>query len=87
MSTKALVLWAARKTWTLRFSQRTADETTGILNTPDGPLAFRYESEPRRIHLPGETLTVNEYGWEVDEQGRTVFRSPSPHKPKEQSNG
>ncbi|HRJ44092.1 MAG: hypothetical protein KJZ86_02300 [Caldilineaceae bacterium] len=87
MSTKALVLWAARKKWTVRFAQRTPDATTGILNTPDGPLAFRYETGPGRIHLPDATILVNEYGWEVDEGGRTVFRSSSPHKRKEQSNG
>ncbi|MBI3960714.1 MAG: hypothetical protein HY328_18035 [Chloroflexi bacterium] len=86
MSTKPLVLWAARKQWRLRFAGRTPAEVTGIFTTADGPLDFRYEQESRRIHLPGETILVNEYGWEVDEKGRTVFRSQSPRKQKEQPN-
>ncbi len=86
MSTKPLVLWAARKKWTLRFSARTPAEATGIFTTPDGALDFRYEQAVRRIHLPDETILVNEYGWEVDEKGRTVFRSQSPRKQKEQTN-
>jgi len=83
MSTKPLVLWAARKKWTLRFSGRTPDESRGVFTTPDGPLDFRYEAAARRIHLPGATILVNEYGWEVDEKGRTVFRSYSPRKQSE----
>lgn len=75
MSTKPLVLWAARKQWSLRFAERTPVEVAGIFTTPDGPLHFRYEAESRRIHLSGETILVNEYGWEVDTKGRTVFRS------------
>lgn len=80
MSTKPLVLWAARKKWTLRFSGRTPDESRGVFSTPDGPVDFRYEAATRRIHLPGATILVNEYGWEVDEKGRTVFRSYAPRK-------
>lgn len=80
MSTKPLVLWAARKKWTLRFSGRTPAESRGIFSTPDGPVNFRYEAAARRIHLPGATILLNEYGWEVDEKGRTVFRSYAPHK-------
>jgi len=87
MSTKPLVLWAARKQWTLRFSRRTPAEVTGVFATADGPLDFRYEQEGRRIHLSGEIILVNDYGWEVDEKGRTVFRSQSPRKQKEQPNG
>jgi len=87
MSTKPLVLWAARKRWTLRFGSRAPGETTGIFTTPDGPLDFRYEAASRRIHLPDETLLLNEYGWEVDEKGRTVFRSRAPRGQKEQPNG
>ena len=75
MSTKPLVLWAARKKWTLRFSTRTPAEAAGIFTTPDGALDFRYEQADRRIHLPDATILVNAYGWEVDEKGRTVFRS------------
>jgi|GEM_PF-530522 len=87
MSTKPLVMWAARKQWTLRFAGRTPGEATGTLTTPGGPLDFRFERTARRIHLPEETILVNEYGWEVDEQGRTVFRSTSPRKAKEQPDG
>jgi len=86
MSAKPLVLWAARKQWTLRFSGRAPSESTGIFTTPDGPIDFRYEQEVRRIHLPDETILVNEYGWEVDSKGRTVFRSQSPRKQKESTN-
>ncbi|RLT44914.1 MAG: hypothetical protein DWI57_02055 [Chloroflexi bacterium] len=87
MSTKPLVLWAARKKWTLRFSGRTPSEVTGIFTSAEGAIAFRYEQASRRIHLPDATILVNEYGWEVDEKGRTVFRSVSPRKQKEQTNG
>ena len=80
MSTKPLVLWAARKKWTLRFSARAPGEATGIFTTPDGSIDFRYEQAERRIHMSDETILVNEYGWEVDAAGRTVFRSQSPRK-------
>ncbi len=80
MSRKPLVLWAARKQWTLRFSGRTPTEVTGTFSTADGPVAFRYDQEKRRIYLPSETILVNDFGWEVDEKGRTVFRSVAPHK-------
>lgn len=86
MSTKPLVLWAARKHWTLRFSGRTPTEVTGIFTTADGLLDFRYEQEGRRIHLPDATILVDQYGWEVDTKGHTVFRSLSPRKQKEQTN-
>jgi len=86
MSTKPLVLWAARKKWTLRFSARTPAEASGIFTTPDGALDFRYELEDRRIYLPDATILVDAYGWQVDEKGRTVFRSQSPRQQKEQTN-
>ena len=86
MSAKPLVLWAARKHWAVRFSGRTPAGATGIFTTADGPVGFRYEREARRIHLPDETILLDEYGWEVDEKGRTVFRSQSPRKPKEPTN-
>lgn len=82
MSTKPLILWAARKHWAVRFSGRTSVEATGIFTTADGPLDFRYERETQRVHLPRETILLNEYGWEVDEKGRTVFRSYAPRAQK-----
>lgn len=87
MSTKPLVLWAARKKWNLRYTTRAAEQTSGIFTTPDGPLPFRFESGSRRIHLAEETVLLDEYGWEVDEKGHTVFRSTAPRKTKEQTDG
>lgn len=83
MSTKPLVLWAARRKWSVRYTHREAGEVRGLFTTPDGPSEFRYESGPRRVHLPDGVIHLNEYGWEVDEAGRTVFRSVSPAKAKE----
>jgi len=78
MSMKPLVLWAAHRQWRLRFATRTPAEASGVLTTPDGPLDFRYERLERRIHLPHTSVLVDEYGWEVDETGATVFRSQPP---------
>lgn len=75
MSIKPLAMWAIHNQWTIRFTRRTPDEAQGELNTPGGLVPFRYEPESRRLHLPDRVVHLDPYGWEVDEQGRVVFRS------------
>ncbi len=76
MSLRPIVLWASRQPATkLRFACRDAAAATGLLNGPQGTMEFRFEREARRLTLPDRTIYLDEYGWEVDEQGKTVFRS------------
>lgn len=75
MSIKPLALWAVHQGWTIRFTQRTPEEAAGVLSTPDGPIPFRFEPVARLLHLPESVVQLDPYGWEVDEAGRTVFRS------------
>lgn len=76
MSLRPIVLWASRQPLTkLRFARRDAAAATGLLTGPEGAVEFSFEREARRLTLPDRTIYLDEYGWEVDEQGRTVFRS------------
>lgn len=76
MSVRPLVMWVARQeATTLRFRRRNGDVAAGVLTGPPGPVAFTYERAARRLHLPERTIYLDEYGWEMDEQGQTVFRS------------
>ena len=76
MSLRPIVLWASRQPGTtLRFARRDAAAATGSLTGPEGTIAFRFEREARRLILPDRTIHLDDYGWEVDEHGRIVFRS------------
>lgn len=85
MSVKPLVHWVIYKEYKVRFTERRAHEVEGILTTPDGPVAFRYETEPRRIHLPQRSLTINEYGWEEEQDARSQPESAGSNSPEKAS--
>ena len=76
MSLRPIVLWASRQPATkVRFASRDEASVTGLLTGPQDTIEFRFEREARRLTLPDRTIYLDEYGWEVDEQGKTVFRS------------
>ncbi len=76
MSLRPVVLWASRQPETkLRFASRDAAAATGLLTDAQGAVEFRFERAARRLTLPDRTIYLDDYGWEVDEQGNTVFRS------------
>lgn len=76
MSLRPVVLWASRQPATkLRFASRDAAAATGLLTAPHGKIAFRFDRKARRLTLPDRTIYLDDYGWEVDERGNTVFRS------------
>lgn len=78
MSVRPLVLWATRqKGMTLRFTRRDAEVVEGLLTGPGATLPFSFERAARTLRLPDWTLQLDEYGWEVDEEGQIVFRSGS----------
>jgi hypothetical protein len=70
MSTRAnvkpLMHWLIYRGYTVRISKRTPSEVEGVMTTPDGPIQFRYEPTAQLIHLPEQTIAINEYGWEID---------------------
>jgi hypothetical protein len=61
---KPLTHWIIYKGYTVRFTQRSPDEVAGLLTTPQGQVAFRYEPQTLTIHLPDRTVRINEFGWE-----------------------
>ena len=76
MSVRPLVLWVTRQqATTMRFTRRDADEATGVLTNPTGAVPFTYDRGARQLRLPDRNIYLNDYGWEVDEQGQTVFHS------------
>jgi len=78
VSLRPLVLWVGRQGWTLRMGPRTPEEVRGVVRTPQGEQPFRYERTTRRLHLEGRVVRLDPHGWEVDDQGRIVFRSQRP---------
>ncbi len=66
---KPLVHWAIFRKYTVRFRERTPQQVTGVLRTPDGEITFRYEPPTQTIHLPHESVRINDHGWELDEAG------------------
>ncbi len=66
---KPLVHWAIFRKYTVRFRERTPQQVTGVLRTPGGEVDFRYEPATQTIHLPDETVHINDHGWELDEAG------------------
>jgi hypothetical protein len=62
---KPLTHWVIYKGYQVRFTERTAEAVRGVLTTPEGTLAFRYDPLAKVIHLPDADITINDYGWEV----------------------
>ena len=65
---KPLTHWIIYKQYTVRFAQRRAEAVTGTITRPDGSVAFCYNPQTMEIQLPECTVTINEYGWEIDTQ-------------------
>ncbi len=66
---KPLTHWIIYRGYTVRFSQRTPQQVTGTLTTPDGPVDFRYDPIAMIVQLPAERVQINEHGWELDKEG------------------
>ena len=63
---KALTHWVIYKGYRVRFTQRSA-AVAGILTTPDGgELAFTYDPATRTVRVPGESIRINDFGWELE---------------------
>lgn len=69
---KPLTHWIIYKKYKVRFTQRTPTLVTGVLTTPTGEVPFRYLPPTRQLILAAArgsdstTVTINEYGWEVE---------------------
>ena len=66
-SVKPLTHWVIYKGYKVRFTSRNAQLIAGVLTTGDGAaLSFQYEPDLQIVHLPGESIRINEFGWEVE---------------------
>lgn len=65
MTTKALTHWIIYKGYKVRFRERSPEQISGILNTPEGDLPFTYLVADMQVRLPGQWFTINEHGWEL----------------------
>ncbi len=65
---KPLMHWIIYRGYKVRFTRRAPDGVTGLLTTPTGEVAFRYEPTLYVVHLPDERITINEYGWELNKE-------------------
>ncbi|HHY57882.1 MAG TPA: hypothetical protein GYA08_20875 [Chloroflexi bacterium] len=64
---KALTHWIIYKGYRVRFTQRDASAVAGVLTAADGvELAFTYAPATKTVHLPGESVRINDFGWEVE---------------------
>ena len=65
-SVKPLTHWVIYKGYKVYFTARDAGRVEGVLTTPAGKVSFRYDPAALRITLPDATITINEYGWEIE---------------------
>ena len=65
---KPLMHWMIYRHYTVRITERAANQVTGIITTPDGTINFRYDPAAMIIHLPEKSIAINEYGWEIEPQ-------------------
>lgn len=64
---KALTHWVIYKGYRVRFTQRNISAVTGVLTTVDGAeLAFTYDPATKTVYIPGESIRINDFGWEVE---------------------
>ncbi|MEZ4616372.1 MAG: hypothetical protein R2867_12835 [Caldilineaceae bacterium] len=68
VNVKPFTHWVIYKKYTVRFIERTPQAVTGVLTTPAGEIPFTYEPQPMRIRLPDAVITINEYGWETQQE-------------------
>lgn len=66
VNVKPLMHWLIYRSYTVRITKRAPTEVEGIITTPEGQTTFRYDPTAQVIHLPDKTVTINEYGWEID---------------------
>lgn len=66
VNVKPLMHWLIYRRYSVRISQRTPAQVQGVMTTPDGPIAFRYDPAAQVVHLPDRQIAINEYGWEID---------------------
>jgi len=65
---KPLTHWIIYKGYKVRFTRREPTSVTGILTTMTGEISFRYDPTIYIVYLPGERITINEYGWELSKE-------------------
>lgn len=65
---KPLTHWIIYRGYKVRFTQRTPTQVAGILTTPTGEVAFAYDPSTKTVHLGGEQIVINDYGWEMSKQ-------------------
>jgi hypothetical protein len=63
---KPLTHWIIYKGYTVRFERRSPQEVTGMLKTPQGEVAFRYDPQAMVVTIGEEQVRINEHGWEID---------------------
>jgi hypothetical protein len=63
---KPLTHWIIYKGYTVRFGRRSPQEVTGVLKTPQGEIAFRYDPQAMIVTLGEAQVHINEHGWEID---------------------
>ncbi|HHY55080.1 MAG TPA: hypothetical protein GYA08_06555 [Chloroflexi bacterium] len=64
---KALTHWIIYKGYRVRFTLRSSAAVAGQLTTADGAeLTFTYDPTTKTIRIPGESIRINDYGWEVE---------------------
>ncbi|MDQ3247985.1 MAG: hypothetical protein M3Q45_02140 [Chloroflexota bacterium] len=68
VNVKPLTHWIIYRGYKVRFTGRAATAVTGILTTPTGTQALHYDPTTCTVQLPGERITINEYGWELSKE-------------------
>lgn len=63
---KPLMHWLIYHKYTVRITQRAPLRVDGILTMSEGPVNFHYDPINRIVHLPDQTIAINEYGWEIE---------------------
>ena len=63
---KPLMHWLIYRHYTVRITERGADQVAGIITTPEGQINFSYDAVGKIVHLPEKSVAINEYGWEIE---------------------
>ncbi len=66
VNVKPLMHWLIYRHYTVRITERTATQVMGLITTPDGQVTFHYDPIGQIVHLPTQTIAINEYGWEIE---------------------
>lgn len=66
---KPLTHWVIYRGYKVRFTARDATRVTGVLTAADGTaVSFRYDPIAMVVALPGERITLNVHGWEIQKE-------------------